>query len=198
MHVARINNESVTSSTDTLEKPVSPMGSVYDVRLEVGLSQVGVVQGSPEVFCACWDLKHRDSCLPSMPAGYFTFIWINRGNYSPANMGWEIRGKRTAIAVPTLMKSPELSGNFKFGIIDCAASKFNWRYFSFASIRGKLALKMTLLLETFAQHRLKSIHSNIGLGNSHFKDSSPNNDKICHYLFTVMLIQTCTVCWSFI
>lgn len=197
MHGACINNESVTSSTDTLKKPVSPMGSVYDVRLEVGLSQVGVVQGSPEVFCSCWDLKHRDSCFPSMPAGYFTFIWINRGNYSPANMGWEIRGKFTAIVVPTLMKSLELSGNFKFGIIDCAASKFNWWYFSLRALEENLLSRwLYYWRHLHGTHELNLFMQKLVWGIVPLRDSLPNNDKIWH-LFTVMLIQTCTVCWSF-
>lgn len=37
MHGARINNESVTSGTDPLKKPVCPLGSAYDVRLGVDL-----------------------------------------------------------------------------------------------------------------------------------------------------------------
>lgn len=125
MHGARINNESVTSGTDPLKKPVCPVGSAYDVRLGVDLFLKSESSGgSPEVFCACWDLKHTEIHASLPRVLYFTFIWINRGNYSPANMGWEIWGKFTAIEVPTLTKSLELSENYTFSVFGHHASFF--------------------------------------------------------------------------
>lgn len=55
IHSALINNESVTSSTDTLKNTGICLWCSAGSRSP---SQVTVVQESPEVFCARWDLKH--------------------------------------------------------------------------------------------------------------------------------------------